>query len=368
MPTLRDSTLDEVLSSLEPWIPYYADERSDLFVAAVGFEERASPCFVEWCQARRDLGGRALLIEYPFNKEENAVENAKFEKAAADAGIKVDRRSYHRLALYGQAVSFFLEYAQDADVLLDLSGVASFVFYPLLSALVDTAPRARLRVCYSEAIHYFPEESEWREFTDKFKTLDLVDRARLFEKYHFQSKGVENVFESPNFPGRNDSLPTQLIVLPNFSVERVHRMLNYAADNYSANREECEWIIGMPPHREKNGWRYDALWELFHQPSRKRDACTLDFKDVLVELQEIWENSSESRALVVATVASKAQHLGTFMFLKMHPDVGLILCEPQHFTASKYSTGVGSKWLTSFGEISAWIDRLETWNRIIFKW
>jgi len=39
---------------------------------------------------------------------------------------------------------------------------------------------------------------------------------------------------------------------PNFAVERVQRMVNFAADNYSVNRE-CEWIIGhaAEPLRER---------------------------------------------------------------------------------------------------------------------
>jgi hypothetical protein len=237
-----------------------------------------------------------------------------------------------------------------------------------MSAITDVAMQACLQICYTEATQYFPEEAEWNEFKEKFKTLDLVDRARLFDKYHFQSTGVENVFESPNFPGRNDRQPTTLVAVPNFSVERVYRMLNFAADNYSVNREECEWIIGMPPNRQQNGWRYEALWELFHQPGRKRDACTLNFKEVLHALQQVWQETNESRSFVIASVGSKAQHLGTFMFLKMHADVGLILSEPKQFTASKYSKGIGAKWYVTLGQIGVFIDLLEGWNQIMFEW
>lgn len=367
MPTLRDSDLDEVLTALEGWKPYRPDGVSDLFVAAVGFEDRASACFIEWSKALEGRRGRALLIEYPFNKAENALQEVKFLEAAS-TNIELVRFKYQRVALYGQAVSFFAGCSPHSTILFDLSAMASFVFYPLMSAITDSAPEARLEICYAEAIHYFPEETEWNEFKNKFRTLDLFERARLFDKYHFQSKGVEDVFESPNFPGRNDSQPTTLVVVPNFSVERVQRMLNYGADNYSVNREDCEWIIGMPPNREENGWRYEALWELFHQPKRKRDACTLNFKDILLALQHVWLETNESRSLVIASVASKAQHLGTFMFLKMHPEVGLILSEPKQFTASKYSTGIGAKWHVPFGTVRSWIDRLQAWNKMIFEW
>jgi len=368
MPNLRDSSLNEVLSGLGSWHLFDADGASELFVGAIGFEERASVCFLDWCEARKLTGGKALLVEYPFNEADNAIQEAKFVEAAAAANVEVFRLKYQRVALYGEAVGFFRKQADDLKVLLDLSAMASFVFYPLISAIVDAAPKAHLEICYAEAARYFPDESEWKEFRNKFNALDTFERARLFEKYHFQSKGVEDVFESPNFPGRNDSQPTTLIAVPSFSVERMQRMLNFGADNYSVNREECEWIFGMPPNWELNGWRYQALWELFDQPTRKRDACTLEFKDILLALQHIWLETNESRSLVIASVASKAQHLGTFMFLKMHPDVGLILSEPQHFTASKYSTGVGSKWHTSLGRTGEFVRALLDWNRIIFEW
>jgi len=167
--------------------------------------------------------------------------------------------------------------------------MASFVFYPLMSAITEVATKSNLQVCYAEATHYFPEAAEWHEFKEKFKTLDLVDRARLFDEYHFQSMGVESVFEGPNFPGRNLSIqPTTLIVVPNFAVERVQRMVNFAADNYSVNREECEWIIGMPPNRSEKRLAVRSALGLFHQPTRKHDSCTLSFKEILVTVHNIW--------------------------------------------------------------------------------
>jgi hypothetical protein len=368
MPALRDSDLDDVLSSIASWRPFDPGGACGLFVGAIGFEERASACFIDWCAARKGRGGKAFLVEYPMNQADNAAQESRLLLAADAAGIRVIRRNYTRLALFGQAQAFFAEEARDASILLDLSGMASFVFYPLISAICDSAPGATLDVCYAEAARYFPGRSEWVEFTDKFKALDLVDRARLFEQYCFQSKGVESVFESPHFPGRNDTQPTSLVVVPNFSVERVHRMLSFAADNYSVNREECEWIIGMPPDRGKNGWRCEALWELFQQPPQKHDACTLDFKEILVALQRIWRDLYVSRSLVIATVGSKAQHLGTFLFLKMHPDVGLVLSEPKQFTASTYSKGVGRKWRVSFGPVGALLKVLRDWHQIIFSW
>jgi hypothetical protein len=86
------------------------------------------------------------------------------------------------------------------------------------------------------------------------------------------------VYEALNFQGSNiDTLPTKLIVVPNFSFERVNRMIDYAASRYNCERSQCEWIIGMPPEQSKNGWRYEAVWEMFNRPSNAKEASTLNY-------------------------------------------------------------------------------------------
>ena len=247
--------------------------------------------------------------------------------------------------------------------------MASFVFYPTISALCDTTGNRRLSVCYTEAQDYFPTKSEWLEFQDKMQDLDLLERARLFDQSHFQSDGVEIAYEALNFEGRNvDNFPTKLIIVPNFSFERVNRMIDYAASRYNVQRSASDWIIGMPPDRIKNGWRYEALWEMFSKPTNVREASTLNYKDMLLTLHQIWQQEYLTHSLIVATVGSKSQHLGTFFFLLMHPEVGLELSEPKKFTASRYSSKASTRWLADFGLIDALVLKLKGWNQIKFRW
>jgi hypothetical protein len=67
-------------------------------------------------------------------------------------------------------------------------------------------------------------------------------------------------------------------------------------------------------------------------------------------------------------VGSKAQHLGTFPFLVMHPEVGLELSEPKEFTASRYSSKAGAQWIVEFGPVKDLVGKLQSWNRIVFQW
>src|SRR3712207_8526259 len=46
-----------------------------------------------------------------------------------------------------------------------------------------------------------------------------------------------------------------------------------------------------------------------------------------------------------STLGSKMQHLGTFLFLQMHPEVGLVLSEPNDFVAGRFSQGIGQVWV-----------------------
>jgi len=369
MPTISDSSIDDVLSSLENWRPFQITEDFDIFIGAIGFEERASACFAEWCASRKILGGTALLLEYSTNCEDNKIRENDFIETASPMGINIRKIVYHKLSIFGEVTAALRELSAKNNILFDISALASFAFYPFLNAVANCVPNSRLTICYSEAKTYFPEFAEWSEFKSRVETLDLFERARLFDQSHFQSDGIENVFESLDFPGLNfGTLPNVLIVTPNFAFERVQRILDFAAENYTIDRSGCEWVFGLPPNREKNGWRHTALLDLFLRPNNNHDACTFDFKDALVTFQNIWLKNRDHRAILIGNLGSKAQHLASFMFLKMHPDVALILSEPKRFLAGKFSTGVGAKWIVTFGPIKDWIDLLRNWNRIIFKW
>jgi hypothetical protein len=145
-------------------------------------------------------------------------------------------------------------------------------------------------------------------------------------------------------------------------------MIDFATDRYSVPRDRYEWIIGVPPDREKNGWRHDALWHMFDKPQRKHEASTLDYKEILLVLQSLWEERRFSESLTIATTGSKAQHLGTFLFLLMHREVALVLSQPKEFIAAKYSEKTGAQWQLDIGNIHACVERLTSWNQIVFSW
>jgi hypothetical protein len=79
-------------------------------------------------------------------------------------------------------------------------------------------------------------------------------------------------------------------------------------------------------------------------------------------------HADHERYFGASAMGSKMQHLGAFLFLQMHPECGLLLCEPEKFIASNYSVGVGSKWWIDFGRVSE-IDRLlASRGELRFNW
>jgi len=247
--------------------------------------------------------------------------------------------------------------------------MASFVMYPVLRAVVDALPERHLTIGYSEALKYYPERTEWESFGKTLSGKDIVGRAELFDNQYFQSTGAEQVYEAMSFVGKNPSeFPGKLVIIPNFSFHRVFNMWEYAMDSLNVDRTDVQWIIREPPNKEENGWRADAVYKLCNQPKNCDYCCTLNYKDVFAKLQAVWEENYSTRSLYIATLGSKAQHLGTLLFLLMHPDVSLLLSEPTSFVAERFSEGVGNLRQLSFGSIETLARALQGWNRLDFVW
>jgi hypothetical protein len=369
MPTIHDNLFTDVIASLDDWRTFAGVETATLFVAAIGFEERSPACFEHWCQSATTNERTAILVRYPFNRAENKLREARFTDAAQRNKIKIIDIDYDQRSLYGAIIGLSKQVVDPSSVVIDLSSLASFALFPIVGGVIEALPASRLQVCYSEAADYFPKRSEWEEFQAKVIELDLYERSRLFDEQHFQSSGVEMVFECAPFTGQNpDKLPSSVIIIPNFAFERVNRMIDFASEKYSVPRDRCEWVIGVPPNREKNGWRHDALWQMFDKPQRKHEASTLHYKEILLILHELWQERRFSESFTIATIGSKGQHLGTFLFLLMHPEVALVLSQPKEFIATKYSEKTGAQWQLDFGIIRDWVESLRSWNQIVFSW
>ncbi len=195
---------------------------------------------------------------------------------------------------------------------------------------------------------------EWDAF---FRSVpnpnDNLSMAEFYEQSHFQTRGVEETYESDTFPGVNvGPLATELIAIPSFSRDRMKSLLAFAESRYNVRESSVRWFLGQPPDRHRNGWRFQALANLYNVRHEGIGVSTRDYREVFQRLDLQWEELHTERHLVIASLGSKMQHLGTFLFLAMHRECGLLLCEPREFIAERYSTGIGPRWWLDFGAVS----------------
>jgi hypothetical protein len=371
MPEILQVTMGDILRELPepvPWDPsVLGDGGIQMLVCCAGFEDRSRAILDDI----RDIPvGLVNLVVYPANAEENRASLEDFR-----SGVQTSRREevgYDRAQFLKSCRELFTQLSdkEGVRVVIDVSGMASYVAYRVLAAVYEALPNAELGIYYAEAKDYSPSRREWMEFYDNVPDpSNSLTMAEHYEKTHFQSIGVDETYGSDVFPGRNvDPLATEVIAIPSFSLQRMKSMLAYAESQYSVPQGNIRWFLGQPPDRKKNGWRYEALAALYNVRNAGVAVSTLNYREILQRLDDVWEEHHTTRHFVIANMGSKMQHLGAFLFLRMHPECGLLLCEPERFIASRYSAGVGSKWWVDFGRVSD-IDRhLASRGELRFNW
>jgi hypothetical protein len=364
-------SIADILGSIPeivPWEGGFGGEGVvDVLVCCAGFEDRSTAICL-------DLGAhrvkKAVVIRYATNASENEPALAKLRGQSAwedQTDIVYDRATF-----LGQFRKTLQNWRGTASirVIIDLSVMASYVIYRVLSAFWEELPQARLAIYYAEAVDYSPKREEWDAF---YKSVSNPDdnfaMAESYEQTVFQARGVDVTYESDAFPGQNvGPMATEVIAVPSFSLQRMKSMLAYAESHYNARSTSVRWFLGQPPDRARNGWRFDALAALYNVRDHGAGVSTRDYRDILQRLDSLWEQLHTSRHLLIANLGSKMQHLGCFLFLAMHGECGLVLCEPQEYIAGRYSRGVGPRWWLDFGELLGLRRVLESRGNLEFHW
>lgn len=368
---IQRTTKAEIQDALPSQVRFSSEQAQGVspvtvLICTAGFEDRASAIR----EAMHGIEIEALVIlRYPTNAAENACSLERLRTIPAKRVVELayDRAEFRRTIR--TALDQLLP-REGAPVVVDLSVMSSYLLYRVFNGLYEHRLSPSVSVFYAEAMDYFPEQSEWERVQQKARKMgDYVRKTNLYEKTGFQSLGVDAIYESDVFPGRNISaLPVQVVAVPNFSRTRMREMLAFAENQYNAPVEDTVWVIGQPPNESKNGWRFEAIKELYEPMQTVVPVPTGDYKPIFWYLADLWESLNVERHLVISTLGSKLQHLGTFLFLKMHPDTGLVLSEPRSFVANRYSTGVGPLWWISFGVMAELRQLISSYGILDFRW
>lgn len=371
MAELVEVTMADILRDLPEAVPWQssnvADSRIDVLVCCAGFEDRARAILID---SRDMIVKNAVIIVYPTNREDNEAALEDFRKQESFENrieLTYDRRTFLKSV---RDVFTEIRDVSAPRIVVDLSGMASYVVYRVLDSCFDLFPEGEVGIYYSEAENYSPSHTEWEKFFQSVSNPDdNLAMAERYEETYFQSVGVDETYESDVAPGLNtDPLVTQLVAIPSFSLQRMKSMLAFAQSHYSVPSGNIRWFLGQPPDRKRNGWRYDAMASLYNVKNDGVAVSTLNYRETLQELDELWQESHTESHTVIANMGSKMQHLGVFLFLRMHPESGLLLCEPESFLASSYSTGCGAKWWLDFGQVGKLNSILKSRGMLRFTW
>jgi hypothetical protein len=189
-----------------------------------------------------------------------------------------------------------------------------------------------------------------------------------FENAEFQTIGVDDVYPSPLFSEMNPgNRPSVFVGVPNFSAGRMNALVT--RDQEMNKTSDSYWVIGEPPS-PNNDWRIEAIRRTNNlagvHPSRLRLVSTLQYKEMLKALEDIWLETRHNYYLSIGTLGSKMQHVGTYFFLCLHRDASLLLTEPKSFRTTKYSSGVGQAWKIDLGDTRKLREALDSY--MTFRW
>lgn len=367
MPTIRQVDAEQIISRLSD-LEQLESQFDELpgprcVIISAGFEPRIRSFFDSFTFRDDD---RLLVIKYPEFSE-------PFVKDILEKKSDAKILNFDESNISPELQRYFAELGTERySTILDISGMASVAMFPVLFAIFKNREQDSISIVYTEANEYGPSKSDWDTFYQSIESpSDNIQVADKYLEVNFQSVGVSTVFSSPIFPGVNEKrLPSKVVAIPSFALERMKAKIAHCYDKYGANPEETVWLLGKPPSNQNN-WRLDALTKLY-SPSQSSETMypvsTRTYQEVFRVLEDVWQDHKNSHHLLIATNASKMQNLSLFLFLWMRGTVGLILSRPKTYEPVKYSAGTGPKWWLSLGKVLDLRNSLEQVDNLIFHW
>jgi hypothetical protein len=385
---VRRIGFDDILASLplvQAWDGRGLDP--DLFICALGFEERAlTAAQAMGCAlgSGRTAERCALIGLYPTNHSDNEKNRAPLLKAvhgfahtadyvAADTPEEVRRAVFKSLArLTGER----------HHVVFDLSAASGTFILSVIASLIAARRDVTLDIVYSEPEQYFPKREDFDHRLEKL----IADAISPGDDESFMEQGVAMVEPSELHPGVNvENRPDHVIAVPAFRTSRLIRCLAHISDQpLAAPLDSIFWILGEPPATDLK-WRHDLQSRIVnrqlaalvgkepgaeHAPdlcAKNHATCsTRDYREILrAVVTQVDAKGGENVWLV--HMGSKLQAVGVAFSLAVRSEVTVLRARPEQFNPTKYSKGVGTSWRIQFGSLAAVVDLLARVGTLKFE-
>ncbi len=347
-------SLGQRLPKLESYIPIPVGTH-DIVIHAPGFEDRTMSV-VDSIQPAS--GSRAILLDYrPFNPKNRLadVRNGLIARgvSVSDSDILIyDRFDPEDFEARLQA---HLVCTGARRVLVDISTMSKLAIVLILT--VCKGLDLEVMILYAEAESYGPTKEEF----EKAKEQNEIHRPTLqiFTGVH----GVVRVSSLASVAMQGQ--PTAALVFMSFNDALTQVLLN------TVYPSRLFLINGKPPvhtwREEATAWIHDQVrreWEEDNPvvqksetsiPVPRRAVSTLDYRETLLLLIQLYWQLSATHRVLLAPGGSKMQAVGCYFAKALHPDIHVEYPSPEGFLP-EYSSGISGRWSIDLGRLSALVN------------
>jgi hypothetical protein len=244
-----------------------------------------------------------------------------------------------------------LEAQRTRCVVIDISTMSKLAI--MLMFQVCSRGPLDTQILYTEAESYGPSREEFESARER----DEIHRPTLHS-----FSGVHGVVRVDSLASvAMQGQPTAAIVFMSFNNALTQLLLNTVYPG------RLFLINGCPP---VHSWR-EAATAWVHEQVRKeweednpvgpadhmglalpkRVASTLDYRDPLCLLLELYWQLSATHRFLLAPSGSKMQTVACYLMKALHPDIHIEYPSPEGFLP-EYSSGIGTRWLVDLGIFS----------------
>ena len=303
------------------------DSDSCLVVCA-GFEDRAVHTIGRIQEAGSSKPHVVLIAYLPYS-EANRI--GRIRELAARGDFSVTEITYNREEPSGIGDTLRGIVGLYGHVWLDISGMSRLLIVQLIVALVG-APGPDVGVIYCEARSYAPTQMQVEK--------DMDQRGESLTTSYLSSGILEVASAAELSSVSMGGEAIRLVAFPSFDPIQLANLIQELQPTYAD-------IIHGLPDREENRWRRGAICKLNSEALRElrdrndNDTSTLDYRETLGVLLDIYVARSMFDRIVIAPTGSKMQSVAVGLVRSVLYDIQVVYPTPDVFaTPSEYTTGV----------------------------
>ena len=316
------------------------DDR-DCLVVCAGFEDRAVAVLKSTLEV--SAGFYVMLIDYLPYVNENRFD--EINGICNRANLPIIRATYDR-----QNPSGFGTLLLDGitsikgRIFLDISAMSRLL---IVQSLVALSSRNE---CFTSCTFAYAEASSYSPTQDEVAKAQAQSNEDPTFSILLLSSGVFDITIVPELSSvAIGGTQTRLVAFPTFS-----------EDQLTALRAELQpsrftFIHGIPPNIE-NQWRTKAIEQINRLetiPHEEFRNSTLDYKETLNSLLQLYGQHAERERLCVSPTGSKMQAVAVGLFRAFMQDVQIVYPTPKEFRfPERYTTGIGQMHLLHLDEFT----------------